>query len=85
MKKDIHPENYRLVVFKDTSSDTSFLMGSTIETEETIKWEDGNVIPSSDPGLGVVLNEDVARANPYSENDLHLMPEIKPQPFKEGL
>ena len=53
--------------------------------ETPIKWEDGNVIPSSDPGLGVVLNEDVARANPYSENDLHLMPEIKPQPFKEGL
>ena len=53
--------------------------------ETPIKWEDGNVIPSSDPGLGVVLNEDVARANPYSENDLHLMPEIEPQPFKEGL
>jgi large subunit ribosomal protein L31 len=45
MKKDIHPENYRLVVFKDTSSDTTFLMGSTIETEETIKWEDGNEYP----------------------------------------
>ncbi len=53
--------------------------------ETPIKWEDGNVIPSSEPGLGVVLNEDVARANPYSENDLHLMPEIEPQPFKEGL
>ena len=45
MKKEIHPENYRLVVFKDTSSDTTFLMGSTIESEENIKWEDGKEYP----------------------------------------
>ena len=29
MKKNIHPENYRLVVFKDTSCDYSFLTKST--------------------------------------------------------
>lgn len=45
MKKDIHPKNYRLVVFKDISSDTTFLMGSTIKSEDTIKWEDGNEYP----------------------------------------
>ena len=42
MKKDIHPKNYRLVVFKDMSNDVTFLSRSTINTKETIKWEDGN-------------------------------------------
>ncbi len=37
-----------------------------------IKWEDGYVIPSSEPGLGVSLNEAVALANPYSGTELHL-------------
>jgi len=45
MKKGIHPENYRFVVFKDMSNDYSFLSKSTAETKETIKWEDGNEYP----------------------------------------
>ena len=45
MKKDIHPENYRLVVFKDMSNDYSFLSKSTAASKETIKWEDGNEYP----------------------------------------
>ena len=45
MKKDIHPANYRFVVFKDLSSDYSFLTRSCVETKETIKWEDGNEYP----------------------------------------
>jgi large subunit ribosomal protein L31 len=44
MKKDIHPD-YRSVVFLDTSSGTSFLTRSTIETTETTTWEDGNEYP----------------------------------------
>ena len=44
MKPDIHP-NYRPVVFQDTSSDLRFLTKSTIETSETIEWEDGNTYP----------------------------------------
>jgi len=44
VKKDIHPE-YREVVFVDTSSDFKFLTRSTIETSETIEWEDGNTYP----------------------------------------
>lgn len=44
MKPGIHPE-YREVVFKDTSSDLAFLTRSTIETSETIEWEDGNTYP----------------------------------------
>ena len=46
MKKDVHPENYRFVVFQDLSCDYSFLTRSTkVETKETIKWEDGNEYP----------------------------------------
>ena len=45
MKKDIHPENYRYVVFQDVSCDYTFLTKSTIETKDTIKWEDGNEYP----------------------------------------
>jgi 2-dehydro-3-deoxyphosphogalactonate aldolase len=37
-----------------------------------IRWEDGYVIPSREPGLGVELNETVARANPYRGDKLHL-------------
>jgi large subunit ribosomal protein L31 len=45
MKKDIHPKNYRPVVFKDMSNDYSFLTRSTANSSETIKWEDGNEYP----------------------------------------
>jgi len=45
MKKGIHPETYRLVVFKDVSNDYAFLSKSTAETKETITWEDGNEYP----------------------------------------
>ncbi len=44
MKADIHP-NYRDVVFYDTSSEFKFMTKSTIETSETITWEDGNDYP----------------------------------------
>jgi large subunit ribosomal protein L31 len=44
MKADIHP-NYRDVVFYDTSSEFKFLTKSTIETSETIVFEDGNTYP----------------------------------------
>ena len=45
MKTDIHPDTYRLVIFHDDSSGTRFLIGSTVETSETDKWEDGNEYP----------------------------------------
>jgi large subunit ribosomal protein L31 len=45
MKKGIHPENYRPVVFKDMSVDYAFLVSSTVKTSETIEWEDGNTYP----------------------------------------
>lgn len=36
MKTGIHPENYRIVAFKDMSNDDVFLSKSTAETNETI-------------------------------------------------
>ena len=45
MKKEIHPKNYRLVVFKDMSNEYTFLSRSTINTKETIVWEDGKEYP----------------------------------------
>lgn len=45
MKKDIHPKNYRLVVFKDMSNDYSFITSSTANTRDTTVWEDGKEYP----------------------------------------
>jgi large subunit ribosomal protein L31 len=45
MKKDIHPENYRMVIFHDNSSEERILVGSTVETEGTDKWTDGKEYP----------------------------------------
>ena len=45
MKKDIHPDSYRFVVFQDASCDYSFLTRSTVETKDKIKWEDGKEYP----------------------------------------
>jgi large subunit ribosomal protein L31 len=45
MKTDIHPQNYRLVIFKDASSDAQFLVGSTVETKEVAVWTDGKEYP----------------------------------------
>ena len=59
----------------------NFLILESIETwggfhteilKSPIRFEEGHVIPSTAPGLGVELNEDVARANPYTGDMLHL-------------
>jgi len=39
MKKDIHPDNYRLVAFKDMSNEDVFITKSTAESKETITVE----------------------------------------------
>lgn len=44
MKKGIHPENYRVVAFKDMSNDTVFLCRSAVQTKETIEV-DGETYP----------------------------------------
>ncbi len=45
MKQGIHPESYRVVVFKDMTNGDAFLSKSTAATKETIQWEDGNEYP----------------------------------------
>jgi large subunit ribosomal protein L31 len=45
MKKDIHPKEYRMVVFKDFSVDESFLTRSCAPSKEKITWEDGKEYP----------------------------------------
>jgi 2-dehydro-3-deoxyphosphogalactonate aldolase len=40
--------------------------------KKPIRWEQGYVIPPTEPGLGVELNEEVARAHPYTGDRLHL-------------
>ncbi|MEK7501792.1 MAG: type B 50S ribosomal protein L31 [Patescibacteria group bacterium] len=45
MRKDIHPANYRPVIFADNSSGAKFLIPSTIVTKETAKWTDGKEYP----------------------------------------
>ncbi len=45
MKSSIHPQTYRLVVFSDEQAGFSFLTKSTAQSDETIKWEDGNEYP----------------------------------------
>jgi galactonate dehydratase len=43
-----------------------------------IQWENGYVIPPTEPGLGVELNESVALAHPYLGEELHLEPRQTP-------
>ena len=45
MKAGIHPEDYRLVVFKDMTNEYAFLCHSSASSTENIKWEDGNEYP----------------------------------------
>ncbi len=45
MKKDLHPNEYRHVVFQDEAAKFAFLTKSTATSNETIKWEDGNEYP----------------------------------------
>jgi galactonate dehydratase len=61
----------------------NFLILESIETwggfhaellKKPIRWEDGYVIPPTEPGLGIELNEDVARKHPWKGKALHLLP-----------
>lgn len=45
MKKDIHPKQYRMVVFKDIATDEAFLTRSAANTKDSVVWEDGNTYP----------------------------------------
>ena len=45
MKSNLHPTEYRPVVFSDDVAGFAFLTQSTAQTNDTIKWEDGNDYP----------------------------------------
>ncbi len=45
MKKDIHPKDYRLVVFRDMSNGYTFMTKSAAPAKEKIKMDDGKEYP----------------------------------------
>lgn len=45
MKKDLHPDNYQLMVFEDLNNGFRMLTRSTAKTEDTTKWDDGKEYP----------------------------------------
>lgn len=45
MKKDLHPSDYRAVVFEDLGNGFRILTKSTVKTTETTKWDDGKEYP----------------------------------------
>lgn len=45
MKKGVHPDDYRLVVFEDLNNGWRFLTRSTAASEENTKWDDGQEYP----------------------------------------
>jgi len=59
MKKDLHPADYRMVIFEDSSSGARFLIGSTVVTEKTDKWLETDAVgsPGQQAGLGEVGKE----------------------------
>ncbi|UWR88966.1 mandelate racemase/muconate lactonizing enzyme family protein [Phaeobacter inhibens] len=69
----------------------NLLMIETIETpfhaaliKQGITVEDGFVIPSDTSGLGIEVDEDLARANPFIGDDLHLNMQDAPCNYAEG-
>ena len=70
----------------DTCS-PNFLIQESIETwggfhsdilKAPMQMEDGHIIPPTAPGIGVELDEDVARAHPYEGTALHLEMQSEP-------
>jgi large subunit ribosomal protein L31 len=47
MKPEIHPE-YHTIIFRDLASGFSFLTKSTVSSDKTLQWEDGNTYPVFD-------------------------------------
>ena len=52
--------------------------------KKPLQWEDGYIIPSKEPGLGVELNMDVVRKHsPYAGQRLHLQMASNPVDVKD--
>ncbi|SEC06617.1 mandelate racemase/muconate lactonizing enzyme family protein [Rhodobacter sp. 24-YEA-8] len=65
----------------------NLLLVETIETggafhqrliKNTIRWENGYILPPEGPGLGIDFDEDLARAHPYNGDKLHLQMQEAP-------
>lgn len=70
----------------------NFLIQESIETfggfyaellKKPIQWQDGYIVPPTDPGIGYELNEEVAEAHPYTED--RVFPPMAPQPVVQEL
>ena len=68
----------------------NFLIQESIQTwggfhaellKAPIRWEEGYILPPEAPGLGVELDEEVALAHPYEEDDLHLHLQVQNRPL----
>ncbi|UWR12267.1 mandelate racemase/muconate lactonizing enzyme family protein [Sulfitobacter mediterraneus] len=69
----------------------NILMAETIETpfhdqliKGSIRVEEGFIPAPTAPGLGIEVDEDLARANPYLGNDLHLQMQEAPCDYVNG-
>ncbi|MGR3366884.1 MAG: mandelate racemase/muconate lactonizing enzyme family protein [Sagittula sp.] len=69
----------------------NLLIAETIETDfhhrlikGSIRVENGFVAAPTAPGLGIEVDEDLARAHPYTGNDLHLQMQDEPCNYAEG-
>lgn len=50
--------------------------------KKPVRWEDGYVIPPTDPGLGIELNEEIIAQHPYTGSRLHLEMADDPVPWR---
>tara|TARA_B110000046_G_scaffold170416_1_gene190359 strand:+ start:33 stop:386 length:354 start_codon:yes stop_codon:yes gene_type:complete len=66
MRKGIHPEEYRMVIFKDMSNGHAFICRSCANTQETMKWEDGNEYP-------LIKLEISSKSHPFYTGKLQLI------------
>ena len=65
MKKGIHPENYRPVVFKDMSNGDMFLTRSTCKTTETVEFEGTETVEFEGETYPVVKVEISSSSHPF--------------------
>lgn len=77
MKKDIHPQNYRNVIFRDVNNGSEFLVMSDVNTKETAKFTDGNEYP--------LYNVEISSASHpfYTGQDKVLDTEGRAEKFKQ--
>ncbi len=71
----------------------NLLMAETIQTggdfhlaliKNTLKWEDGYILPPEAPGLGIEFDEDLARKHPFTGTGLHLQMQEAPCDYRHG-